>query len=154
MPPKPVTTNKKNIKIYLADDDEEDRMLFFEALAELPVNCEIYNFRDGIYLVGKLVVKETPLPDIIFLDINMPLMDGAACLAKIRETERLSTIPVIIYSTSFDKKEVEKYRKMGANCYLKKPNSFNQLKTLLYKCIKPYTVENSNITASSFVIHV
>ena len=149
-----MTKESKKIKIYLADDDEEDRILFSDALAELPINCEIYNFRDGIYLVGRLVVEETPLPDVIFLDINMPLMDGADCLAKIRETERISSIPVIIYSTSFEKKEVGKYREMGANCYLKKPSSFNQLKTLLYKCIKTYTYDNRNLTAGNGVKNI
>jgi len=149
-----MTTSKKPIKIYLADDDEDDLMLFSEALEELPINCKMYNFKDGIYLMGKLMVKETPLPDLVFLDINMPLMNGAACLLKIRDTERISSLPVIIYSTSFEKKEVEIYRDMGASGYLQKPNSFNQLKTLLYKCIQPFAKGNYQKTANNFVIQV
>ncbi|MCK0192074.1 response regulator [Arenibacter sp. F20364] len=149
-----MTTTKKTIKIYLADDDEDDRMLFSEALDALPIKCEIRNFKDGIYLMGQLMVKETVLPDIVFLDINMPLMDGVASLKKIRETERISQLPVIIYSTSFVKEEVEKYHHMGANCYLKKPTSFNQLKTLLYKCIRPYLQGVTEKMVDSFVIQV
>tara|TARA_R110002049_G_scaffold122294_1_gene277122 strand:- start:608 stop:1057 length:450 start_codon:yes stop_codon:yes gene_type:complete len=149
-----MTTSKNTIKIFLADDDEDDRMLFAEALSELPLACEISNFRDGIYLMGQLMVKETKLPDMVFLDINMPLMDGEACLKKIRETERICQLPVIIYSTSFVKNEVDKYHRMGANCYMQKPASFNQLKTLLYKCIKPYAHGLPDKIDSGFVIQV
>ena len=149
-----MTANKKPIKIYLADDDEDDLMLFSEALEELPINCKMYNFKDGIYLMGQLMVKETPLPDLVILDINMPLMNGAACLLKIRETERISSLPVIIYSNSFEKREVESFKDMGASGYLQKPNSFNQLKTLLYKCIQPYSQGNYQKTSNNFVIQV
>ena len=149
-----MTANKKTIKIYLADDDEDDLMLFSEALEELPINCKMYNFKDGIYLMGQLMVKQTPLPDLVILDINMPLMNGAACLLKIRETERISALPVIIYSNSFEKKEVDSFKDMGASGYLQKPNSFNQLKTLLYKCIQPYAQGDYQQKASNFVIQV
>jgi CheY-like chemotaxis protein len=149
-----MTATNKPIRIFLADDDEDDRMLFSEALAELPINCKIYNFRDGIYLMGNLMVKETILPDIVFLDIHMPLLNGEACLLKIRQTERIRQLPVIIFSTSFDATEVEKYRLLGASCYLQKPNSFNQLKTLLYKCILPYSQGIGNNMNGSFVVQV
>lgn len=149
-----MTTTKKTIKIFLADDDDDDRMLFSDALSKLPLNCEISNFKDGIYLMGQLMVKETKLPDIVFLDINMPLMDGSACLKKIRDTERICKLPVIIYSTSFVKEEIEKYRDMGANCYLPKPASFNQLKTLLYKCISPYCYGTVDQGDGSFIIEL
>lgn len=149
-----MTATKKPIRIYLADDDEDDRLLFSEALAELPINSKVYNFNDGIYMMGNLMVKETILPDIVFLDIHMPLLNGEACLIKIRETERIRQLPVVIFSTSFDTTEVDKYRLLGASCYLQKPNSFNQLKTLLYKCILPYSQGTAEKMNGSFVIQV
>lgn len=145
---------QKTIKIFLADDDEDDRILFSEALSELPVNCKIFHYKDGIHLMAQLMIKETPLPDIIFLDINMPLMNGDDCLKKIRETERICKLPVFIYSTSFNKMEVGRFHTLGANGYLQKPTSFNQLKTLLYKCIKPYSHGANEEIATSFIIQV
>lgn len=145
---------QKPIKIFLADDDEDDRILFSEALSELPLNCKIFDYKDGIHLMAQLMIKETPLPDLIFLDINMPLMNGNDCLQKIRETERICKVPVIIYSTSFSKKDVGSFRSLGANGYLQKPASFNQLKTLLYKCISPYLHGFPEENETSFVIQV
>lgn len=131
-------SKKPHFRIFLADDDNDDRILFSEALRELPLNCEVINFEDGIHLMAQLTISSTILPNIIFLDINMPLMDGVACLKKIMENEILATIPVVIYSTSYNKLEANNLEKIGAARYLQKPNSFNQLKTLLYRCIAPF----------------
>ena len=132
-------------RIFLADDDDDDRKIFAEALNELPLNCEVINFTDGIHLMAQLMIKSTVLPEIIFLDINMPLMDGQTCLKKIMEIEKLVAIPVVIYSTSLRKREVAVFEKMGAARYLKKPTSFNQLKTLLYRCIFPFYSSNGQL---------
>lgn len=138
----------------MADDDEDDRMLFVEALGELPLRCDVRYFTDGIHLMAQLMIMENQIPDIVFLDINMPLMCGMECLHKIRQTERILALPVIIYSTSFEKNEVEQYQLMGASGYLQKPTSFNQLKTLLYKCITPYTKTGETAILPSFIIQV
>lgn len=138
----------------MADDDADDRMLFVEALDELPLHCDIHYFTDGIHLMAQLMIKENRLPDIIFLDSNMPLMCGMECLTKIRQTEGILELPVIIYSTSFEKSEIERYQIMGANGYLQKPTSFNQLKTLLYKCITPYLQTERSGALPPFVIQV
>lgn len=129
---------KAALRIFLADDDKDDRTLFSEALGELPITCEVVNFEDGIHLMAQLMISGTILPDIIFLDINMPLMDGVSCLKKIMENEILTAIPVVIYSTSYNKMEASNLERLGAARYLQKPNSFNQLKTLLYRCIAPF----------------
>ncbi len=131
-------TADPNFKIFLADDDNDDRALFSKALAELPLQCDVVHFTDGIHLMAQLMIDSTILPDLIFLDINMPLMDGAACLRKIRDPENLLDIPVVIYTSAIDRKDMVLLEAMGATGYLKKPNSFNQLKTLLYRCIKPF----------------
>ena len=136
---------KPLFRIFLADDDKDDRMLFSEALRELPIKCEVIHFEDGIHLMAQLMISSTILPHLIFLDINMPLMDGVSCLKKIMENEILATIPVVIYSTSYNKTEANNLEKIGAARYLQKPNSFNQLKTLLYRCIAPfYTNDGSS----------
>ncbi|QLG46567.1 response regulator [Costertonia aggregata] len=121
--------------IYLADDDEDDRIFFRDAFSDIPSDSEISEFTNGVALL-KALHDASELPDVIFLDLNMPLMDGFECLADIRDIKKFSKIPVIIYSTSFHKKEVERLQEMGATKYLKKPSSFNQLKTLLNKSLQ------------------
>ncbi len=142
------------IDIFLAEDDEDDRLLFSEALSQLPLNCRVYDFKDGVELMAQLNSKNNQMPQLIFLDINMPRMSGHDCLKKIRETVSLCKLPVIIYSTSFNKREVEGLHNLGASGYLKKPASFNQLKTLLYKCIMPYSNGVNKVIETSFIIQL
>ncbi len=122
------------MNIFLADDDKDDRIFFSEALDEIPMKMETTEFPDGVGLMANLH-SDKALPDVIFLDLNMPLMNGFECLSDIRQDEKFLDIPVIIYSTSFHPMEVERLEEMGATGYLKKPTSYNQLKTLVYKCV-------------------
>lgn len=125
------------INIFLADDDEDDRELFMDALSELPIETSVKQFENGVDLMGELY-SVNPKPDTIFLDLRMPLMDGFECLTDIRSIPELSEIQIIIYSTSFNQNEVDQLKEAGANLYIKKPNSYNQLKTVLYKSLKPF----------------
>jgi len=122
------------MKIFLADDDEDDRMFFVDALKEIPTSTDITEFTNGVELMDRLLTDDK-LPDVIFLDLKMPLMDGFECLADIRDVDKLTKIPVVIYSTSFHKEEVTRLQETGATRYLKKPSSYNQLKTLLHNCL-------------------
>ncbi|ADV50101.1 response regulator [Cellulophaga sp. E16_2] len=122
------------MRVYLADDDQDDRQFFSDALQELPINIELTTFQNGVDLMADLF-SEAALPKAIFLDLKMPMMDGFECLADIKAEEKFRGIDVIIYSTSFNDWEVEKLQEMGANSYLQKPSSFNQLKTVLYQCL-------------------
>ena len=141
------------MRIYLADDDEDDRTFFEEALNEIPLNTEVTSFSDGVELMAELI-SEQPLPDMIFLDLNMPLMDGFECLQDIRNEVNFQNIPVVIYSTSFYAAEVARLQEMGATRYLKKPSSYNQLKTLLCNCVNGYldNLESSDSKYDEFVI--
>ncbi|MBC8768691.1 response regulator [Arenibacter sp. BSSL-BM3] len=130
----------KAIKIYLADDDSEDRILFMEALSEIPLKTEVTQFENGIDLMDDLFSNK-PLPDAIFLDLRMPLMDGFECLTDIRSFKQFSNIKVIVYSSSFHQREVNQLKEDGANQYLQKPNSFGQLKNLLFQSIEPLQEE-------------
>ncbi|WP_158977050.1 response regulator [Cellulophaga sp. L1A9] len=123
------------MRVYLADDDQDDRQFFSDALQELPIHIELTTFQNGVDLMADLFSKES-LPQAIFLDLKMPMMDGFECLADIKAEEKFKGIDVVIYSTSFNDWEVEKLQVMGANSYLQKPSSFNQLKTVLYQCLE------------------
>ncbi len=133
----------RTYSIYLADDDEDDRQLFTEALEELPFELKVDTFSNGVDLMANLLNPETPLPDIIFLDLNMPLMNGEECLADIRGEKELYKIPIVIYSTSFDIFKVELLHKKGADRYLQKPKTFTKLKSTVQKAIESLSKQTS-----------
>lgn len=113
-------------KIMLADDDEDDRDLFEDAVNHAE-NVDIDTVPNGSQLMHVLIDKKE-LPDFVFLDLNMPEKSGKACLQEIRSHEKLKDLPVIIYSTSSSKKDIDDTFELGANLYLTKPNSFAELK--------------------------
>jgi CheY-like chemotaxis protein len=119
------------LHIMLADDDEDDRLFFKEAFEEVKIKYDISTFNDGEQLMQYLNEPSNPLPDIIFLDLNMPRKSGMECLKEIRRDDRLKRISVAIYSTSSSEQDIEDTFVAGANVYIKKPNDFNMLKKVL-----------------------
>jgi CheY-like chemotaxis protein len=119
------------LHIMLADDDEDDRLFFKEAFEEVKIKYTISAFNDGEQLMEYLYDEKNPLPDIIFLDLNMPRKSGIECLKEIRANERLKRISVAIYSTSSSEQDIEDTFVSGANVYIRKPNDFNMLKKIL-----------------------
>ena len=77
------------------------------------------------------MLHEGDLPDLIFLDLNMPEKNGKECLQEIRSNRNFDSIRVVIYSTSSSRKDIDDTRTLGANLYLVKPNSFGSLKAAL-----------------------
>ena len=116
--------------ILLADDDTDDCMFFANALEELKVPFKLKTVFDGEQLMNFLENKEN-LPDIIFLDMNMPCKNGFECLVEIRKSERYKIIPVIIISTSLDENIIKSLHENGAFFYIKKPSLFAHLKKLM-----------------------
>jgi len=129
-------TNTKQLFLYLADDDDEDRLLFSDALLEIHPEGKIDTFDNGVDLMAALLNTNIALPDIIFLDLNMPLMNGEECLNDIKNESELSGIPIIIYSGYFDEEKVDLLHKKGANLYLQKPVTFPHLQALLDRAIQ------------------
>ncbi|WP_339840191.1 response regulator [uncultured Maribacter sp.] len=132
------------LNVFLADDDSDDRTFFSDALREIPISSKIFEFNNGVDLMADLISETIEKPDVIFLDLKMPMMDGFECLSDIRELVKYANTPVIIYSTSYHPKEIVRLKEMGASLYLQKPSSYNQLKTLLHKCLR--YVKNSEGT--------
>lgn len=116
--------------IMLVDDDEDDRDIFREALSIVRPECELRIAHDGEHALTRLQ-EETPLPDYIFLDVNMPKMDGREFLRQVKSHPVFHEVPVVIYSTSSHTTEVGKYFKLGANSFITKPSEFNLLVTYL-----------------------
>lgn len=108
------------LNILLADDDNDDRFFFAKALQALSVPTKLDTVNDGEKLMGYLDKNSERLPDVLFLDINMPRKNGSECLAEIKANKKLTDFPVIIYSTSHNDDIADILYKNGAYYYMKK----------------------------------
>ena len=122
------------LNIILADDDEEDCLFFKDALEELQLPIKLTWVQNGENLMQLLNTKKD-LPNLVFLDINMPGKNGFASLTEIKNDEDLKSIPVIILSTSIDEKKMQWFYENGAQQCFVKPNEFSQLKNLILKVV-------------------
>lgn len=120
--------------IFLVDDDYDDRQLFSEALEAIKMDYRITTFTNGVDLMANLIDSSTELPNYIFLDLNMPLMNGEECLDDIRGELNFTNIRIVIYSGYYDEVEVNRLLEKGADQYLQKPKSFKELKTQINNC--------------------
>ena len=113
-----------NKKILLIDDDEDEQWIFTEALKEISnsIKC-LYacTAKEGLELS-----KQSP-PDYIFIDINMPLLNGLQCLELIKSDDRLKITPVIIYSTGINDTIIYAAVTKGAFACIKKENTIKDL---------------------------
>jgi CheY-like chemotaxis protein len=119
------------MKIFYADDDAEDREMFCELVEQINPAIEVVLSKDGQEALN-ILNAISQLPDIIFLDINMPLMNGIECLSRLKTDERLKAVPVVIYSTTTDKREVKKLMLLGAKEFISKGSSMEKLKTSIH----------------------
>lgn len=124
----------KSYTIFLADDDEDDTFLFQEALEQLPLSSSLVTAENGLELMKKLTSSQVA-PDMIFLDMNMPVKNGLECLTELRATDTFKKTPVIILSTSVAGYLLESAYHAGANLYVQKPTSFSSLISILEKCL-------------------
>lgn len=125
----------EKLNLLLADDDPDDCFLFKEAIEELALSVHLTTVHNGEQLMQRLSKKQNKLPDILFLDLNMPRINGFACLSKIKRNEKLQKLPVIIFSTSFDQFMVNLVYKDAAHYYIRKPAEFWQLKKVIYQAL-------------------
>ena len=137
------------MKILLIDDDKDDQTLFCEAISQISeaIVCALTN--NGVEGLEYLRSSDI-LPDLVFLDINMPLLDGRETLAIIRATEEFRSIPVVMYSTSVAEKEIPWFEAMDAK-WIIKPSDFNTLTHLLadHLMLRPIDEQNHTLTKES-----
>jgi CheY-like chemotaxis protein len=105
------------------DDDEDDRKLFIEAAEELDNTITCLSAADGTEALEFLRDTRNEVPDFIFLDLRMPGLSGEECLLEIRKEPRLTTVPVIVYTTSRDVRESIRLKQLGATHFMSKPAS-------------------------------
>ncbi|OSZ81073.1 response regulator [Chitinophagaceae bacterium IBVUCB2] len=135
--------NTLKYKILLADDDEDDCTFFKEAMDDLPFSVTIMTVSDGVQLMKFLSdTSSINLPDILFLDLNMPRKSGFECLSDIKSIDKLKHLPVIIFSTSLDLDVVDLLYKRGAIYYIRKPGDFSKLRKVILDALTITTQNN------------
>jgi CheY-like chemotaxis protein len=110
--------------ILLIDDDPDDCDVFKTALSDVSSSIHIQCLHSSEQLQATLAQH---LPDVIFLDINMPMVDGFACLKQLQDNLRYSRIPIIMYSSSLSQKEINAAYGYGASLFFRKPTRYADL---------------------------
>lgn len=118
--------------ILLAEDDDDDYYVFSLAIEQVPFTVLLTRAENGELLLKLL---EEKMPDILFLDIYMPCKDGHQCLREIRANKKYDSLPIIIYSSLNDLRNIEFCYRQGSNLYAIKPSSFDELKVILEKVL-------------------
>jgi chemotaxis family two-component system response regulator Rcp1 len=122
-------------KVLLVEDNKDDVELTLEALYDSKLRLEIDVVSEGLSAMaflrreGEYAHKQRP--DLILLDLNLPLMDGREVLKAIREDPKLTDIPVVVLTTSEDEGDILKAYKLHANCYITKPVNFLQFTEII-----------------------
>lgn len=115
----------------LIDDDQDDQEIFELALKDSGLNMECVMSNNASEALQKLTQDDTFLPNYIFLDLNMPRINGIQLLTEIKKISRLQNIPVVIYSTSSHPKDKDATLKLGATAFITKPSGIQELSLLL-----------------------
>lgn len=145
-------------KIFVVDDDNDDINLFKEVLQEIDAAIECGVAEDGREAMDILTQSENDLPDLIFLDLNMPRMDGKECLRRLKADESLQHIPVLIYTTSSQSKDIEETMMSGAVCFITKPTTVRELESIIRAVISSpsgnlvKTLRTLSNQASTFIV--
>jgi CheY-like chemotaxis protein len=143
----------QSINILLADDDKADCLLFKDALAELPVSATLTIVRNGEKAIEELTKKGNKLPDVLFLDLNMPRKNGFATLGAIKRCRELQNLPVIIITTASSQEMIKIVFRDAAHYYICKPADFLQLKKVIYEALTLITQKNIPLpTEGNFII--
>jgi len=131
----PDTEQNKTLHILLADDDIDDCHFFKGALDKLPMPTVLTAVHDGEQLMQLLTIPVNELPDILFLDLNMPRKNGFECLTEIKLNGQLAQLPIIIFSTSYEEEVVNTLYKNGARHFVRKPSEFSEFKNIIHQTL-------------------
>ncbi|MBL7717598.1 MAG: response regulator [Flavipsychrobacter sp.] len=125
----------RDLTIFYADDDKDDREVFTDALSDIDRNLSVVTHEDAEELLHAMH-HPPPTPNVLFLDLNMPGKNGFDVLKEIRQNSTFDEVPVVILSTSSDAETVARCRQLGANYYIPKATDFEELKKAIYHTLK------------------
>ena len=143
------------LNILLADDDKDDRFFFEMALEDLTTATTLATVADGEKLMDYLSNNIHQLPDVLFLDLNMPRKNGFECLSEIKAQDNLKQLPVIVFSTSYEQEVVNLLYLNGAQYFMRKPAGFAQLKKIIEQTVVLISTGNAaQSSRDNFVLMV
>lgn len=119
-----------DFRILVTDDDEDDYALILQAFLELELKHRVENIKDGNQLLAYLAQAADSgdkLPDLVLLDVNMPMMNGIQVLEQLRENHLYMHIPVIMYSTSASAGEKSRCMELGASAFVTKGDNYGRV---------------------------
>ena len=124
-----------NFNILLIEDNLADSRMIQEIFKEFNPKTKIHTVDNGFealkYLNKKEKYRNTSVPDLIFLDLNIPQINGFEVLKEIKANDKLKNVPVLILTTSTDQKDFLKAQKLQADCFINKPLDYDEYNTLL-----------------------
>lgn len=126
---------KNELTIFYTDDDQEDLEFFKEIVDIIDENLKVVTHNSGHDLLNALD-NPPPTPHVVFLDINMPGLNGFETLKKVKNSDKYHNVPIVIFSTSSDETTIEKSRELGASFYVPKSGIFEQLKNSIEHTLK------------------
>ena len=141
------------LKILLADDDKDDRFFFEKALKEIPIATKLITVEDGEKLMNYLTENLEDLPDVLFLDLNMPRKKGSECLSEMKQNPKLKEIPVIIYSTSLHEEIATELYQNGAHYYLQKCD-FTELPKIIEQVLSLLAENPKQPSRDKFIVNM
>src|SRR5688500_16049410 len=122
--------------VFLIDDDADDQEIFSHAMERANSTARCVFASDGIQALEKIIKDPDFNPDFIFIDMNMPRMNGQQCLTEIKKIDRMKNVPVYMYSTSADPESIEENKQLGATDFIVKPSDLNDLISILKSIIQ------------------
>lgn len=142
---------RQAVSIFLVDDDADDRMLFEETLYEVSAKHQLQQFKHGRELVDYLDDGTREIPRIIFLDLNMPMMDGKETLAYLRQSPRFKSVSIAIFSSSDSDLDIEETFVLGANIFIRKPTEYHRLKIIIKAVVEmDWQYHDSNLNRETY----
>lgn len=139
------------LTVFYTDDDQEDIDFFREIIDIIDSNVKVVTQRNGEELLNALN-NPPPTPYLVFLDINMPGMNGLETLKRVRESDEHKNLPVVMFSTSSDDITIQQSKELGASFYVPKSGAFDKLKKSIEHTLK-MNWETYNSDSNEFVYY-
>ena len=124
------------IKVFIIDDNEDFVLLFGQAVAKIHPECECMSAENGYNALRQLKFMLPTVPDFIFVDVKMPIMNGHEIVSELKKSEMFSTVPIIMYSAESNPDDVRKAKEAGTAGFYVKPSSLEKISDLIKDALK------------------
>ena len=129
----------------LIDDDIDDQELFAHALKHINLDVDFVTANDGVHAIEKITSDSEFNPYFIFIDVNMPRMNGIECLIEIKKISKVKNTPVYLYSTYGDPETISEGKKLGAIDLLVKAHSMKELEQTLANIFEQESIHENDL---------